>query len=196
MREHSANSAESEYVRILWACTFTDNFTAKYTENLAHAHAVDTGPSLCIIEGLRTRLTRMHLRVPIFPNIFWGGGGHAPRPTYIELLTRQNWASSNIGTPLFKFLNPPLPCNPAPNHTLQQLCQLSQPQSFAPSLLSLFGSTINCVINVNFGQYSTSVKFHGKEKFSYPLPEEWIRLYQALSSIFDSVYLCAYIPGA
>ena len=44
MREHSAKSAESEYVRILWTCTFTDNFTAKYTENLAHAHAVDTRP--------------------------------------------------------------------------------------------------------------------------------------------------------
>ena len=29
---------------------------AKYTENLAHAHAVDTRPSLCIIEGLGTRL--------------------------------------------------------------------------------------------------------------------------------------------
>ena len=38
-------------------CTFTDNFTAKYTENLAHAHAVDTRPSsLRIIEGLGTRL--------------------------------------------------------------------------------------------------------------------------------------------
>ena len=56
MREHSAKSAESEYVRILWAYTFTDNFTAKYTENLAHAHAVDTRPSLRIIEGLGTRL--------------------------------------------------------------------------------------------------------------------------------------------
>ena len=32
---------------------FTDNFT----ENLAHAHAVDTRPSLHIIEGLGTRLT-------------------------------------------------------------------------------------------------------------------------------------------
>ena len=31
---------------------------AKYTENLAHAHAVDTRPSLCIIEGLGTRLIR------------------------------------------------------------------------------------------------------------------------------------------
>ena len=56
MREHSTKSAESEYVRILWACTFMDNFTAKYTENLAHAHAVDTRPSLRIIEGLGTRL--------------------------------------------------------------------------------------------------------------------------------------------
>ena len=56
MREHSAKSAESEYVRILWACTFTHNFTAKYTENLAaHAHAVDTRPSLRIIEGLGTK---------------------------------------------------------------------------------------------------------------------------------------------
>ena len=45
-----------EYVRILWACTFTVNFTAKYKENLAHAHAVDTGPFLRIIEGLGTRL--------------------------------------------------------------------------------------------------------------------------------------------
>ena len=44
MREHSAKSAESEYVRIMWACTFTDNYTAKYTENLAHEHAVDTRP--------------------------------------------------------------------------------------------------------------------------------------------------------
>ena len=35
-------------------------------------------------------------------------GRHAPRPPYIEPLTRQNWASPNIGTPLFKFLNPPL----------------------------------------------------------------------------------------
>ena len=41
---------------ILWACTFTDNFTAKYMENLAHTHAVDTRPSLRIIEGLGTRL--------------------------------------------------------------------------------------------------------------------------------------------
>ena len=56
MREHSAKSAESEYVRISWAYTFTDNLTAKYTENLAHAHAVDTRPSLRIIEGLGTRL--------------------------------------------------------------------------------------------------------------------------------------------
>ena len=31
-------------------------FTAKYTEKLAHAHAVDTRPSLRIIEGLGTRL--------------------------------------------------------------------------------------------------------------------------------------------
>ena len=38
MREHSAKSAEPEYVRILSACTFTDNFT----ENLVHAHTVDT----------------------------------------------------------------------------------------------------------------------------------------------------------
>ena len=35
----------------MWACTFTDNFTAKYTENLAHAN---TRPSLRIIEGLGT----------------------------------------------------------------------------------------------------------------------------------------------
>ena len=32
LHAHSAKSAESEYVRILWACTFTDNFTEKYTE--------------------------------------------------------------------------------------------------------------------------------------------------------------------
>ena len=31
-------------------------FTAKCTENLAHAHAVDTRPSLRIVEGLGTRL--------------------------------------------------------------------------------------------------------------------------------------------
>ena len=63
MREHSAKCAESEYVRILWACTFTDNFTAKYTENLAHAHAVDTRPSLRIIEGLGTRVA-LYIHVP------------------------------------------------------------------------------------------------------------------------------------
>ena len=40
----------------LYAYTFTDNFTAKYMENLAHAYAVDTRPSLRIIEGLGTRL--------------------------------------------------------------------------------------------------------------------------------------------
>ena len=57
MREHSAKSAESKYVRILWACMFTDNFTAKYNmENLMHAHAVDIRPSLRIIEGLGMRL--------------------------------------------------------------------------------------------------------------------------------------------
>ena len=63
MREHSAKSAESEYVRILWAFTFTDNFMAKYTENLVQAHAVDTRPSLRIIEGLGTRLPQP-ARVP------------------------------------------------------------------------------------------------------------------------------------
>ena len=61
MREHSAKSAEPEYVRILWACTCTDNFTAKYTENLAHA--VDTRPSLCIIEGLGMRLAVIQMYV-------------------------------------------------------------------------------------------------------------------------------------
>ena len=39
-------------------------FTAKYTEKLAHAHAVDTRPSLGIIEGLGTRLS-IHL-LPIY----------------------------------------------------------------------------------------------------------------------------------
>ena len=45
-------------------------------------------------------------------------------------------------------------------------------KSFAPNLMSLFGSTTNCVINVNFGQLSTSVKFQSKEDFHYEMPEE------------------------
>lgn len=40
--------------------------------------------------------------------------------------------------------------NPS-SQMLKQLCQVSQTQSFAPNLSSLFGSTTNCVINVNFG---------------------------------------------
>ena len=38
----------------------------------------------------------------------------------------------------------------APSHMLKQLCQVSQSHSFAPNPTSLFGSTTNCVINVNF----------------------------------------------
>ena len=65
---------------------------------------------------------------------------------------------------------PPPP--PPPSHILKQLCQVSQSQSFAPNLTSLFGSTTNCVINVNFGQSSTSVKFQNKKDFHYEMPEE------------------------
>ena len=72
-----------------------------------------------------------------------------------------------------------LPSN-APSHMLNQLCQVSKSQSFAPSLSTLFGSTTNCVINVNFGQSSTSVEFHGKEEFEYELPEGMER---AMSSL-------------
>ena len=71
------------------------------------------------------------------------------------------------------------PCNLALNHMLKQLCQVSQTQSFGPNLAFLFGSTTNCVINVNFGQYSTSVDFHGKE-LDYQFPDE---MDKALSSI-------------
>ena len=63
---------------------------------------------------------------------------------------------------------------------VKQLCQLSQTQSIAPSLASLFDSTTNCVINVNFGQSSTSIDFHGKEELDYQFPDEMDR---ALSSI-------------
>ena len=72
-----------------------------------------------------------------------------------------------------------LPSNP-PSHMLNQLCQESKSQSFAPSLTTLLGSTTNCVINVNFGQSSTSVEFHGKEEFEYELPEG---MEKALSSL-------------
>ena len=54
-----------------------------------------------------------------------------------------------------------LPANP-PSHMLNQRCQVSKSHSFAPNLTTLFGSTTNCVTNVNFGQSSTSVEFHGK----------------------------------
>ena len=79
------------------------------------------------------------------------------------------------------------PSNLAPgNHMLKQLCQVSQTQSFAPNLTSLFGSTTNCVINVNFGQSSTSVDFHGKKEFNYQFSDEMDR---ALSSIDFNYWL-------
>ena len=68
MREHSAKSAESEYVRTdIVGLYIYGQFYGKVYGNLAHAHAVDTRPSLRIIEGLgtgtRLRDKLMHMRM-------------------------------------------------------------------------------------------------------------------------------------
>ena len=72
-----------------------------------------------------------------------------------------------------------------PSQMLKQLCQVSQTQSFAPNLMSLFGSTTNCVINVNCGQSSTSVKFQTRKTSIMKCQKKWTRLCQIWTSTFD-----------